>query len=296
MSVPLILLCVFSLVISVLADEDLLKSVLECSVLMVSHWKVDHQLDTEEDVTVGISSEDEAEDLEPAPGVARCRSGGHAPTPPEPHPAAEDNKVVVKERALKWVKQQVSALLHVEDLPEGAQAREVTEVPYQIPAIPREGKDCPVCQQSFKTHHHLMVHMGVHRGEEYPCTRCGKVLTKRKMWSRHTMSCVKGHKVSCPDCGKQYASTQGMKQYHRAKHGADAPELDEHYVCPFCRKFYRIKKSWAEHKPYCPQNPDHKGPYYCRVTGCSTADHPFSRMRNLNFHMSNIHGWKERWA
>ena len=65
-----------------------------------------------------------------------------------------------------------------------------TEVPYQIPAVPREGKDCPVCQQSFKTHHCLMVHMGVHRGEKYPCTKCGKVLANRKMWSRHTKACV----------------------------------------------------------------------------------------------------------
>ena len=54
----------------------------------------------------------------------------------------------------------MSALLCGEDLPKGAQAREVAEVPYQIPAVPREAKDCPVCQQSFKTHHCLMVHMG----------------------------------------------------------------------------------------------------------------------------------------
>ena len=46
--------------------------------------------------------------------------------------------------------------------PEGAQAREVAKVPYQVPAVPREAKDCPMCQQSFITHHRLMVHMGVH--------------------------------------------------------------------------------------------------------------------------------------
>ena len=51
-------------------------------------------------------------------------------------------------------------LLCGEDLAEGAQAREVTEVPYQIPTAPRERNDCPVCQQSFKTHHCLMVNMG----------------------------------------------------------------------------------------------------------------------------------------
>ena len=49
---------------------------------------------------------------------------------PQPHPSGDE--VLVKKRALKWVKQQVSALLCGEDLPRGAEAREVAEVPYQI--------------------------------------------------------------------------------------------------------------------------------------------------------------------
>ena len=127
----------------------------------------------------------------------------------------------MKKKALKWVKQQVSALLHGEDLPEGAQARDVTEVPYQIPAFTRDRKDFPVCQKSFKTHYHLMVHMGVHCGEKFPCSKCGKVLATRRMWTEHTKACVSGNRVACPDCGQEYASTQGMHQHHRAKHGAD---------------------------------------------------------------------------
>ena len=288
---------------SVLADSDLLKSVLECSELVTSLWKCGHPSDTEEDPAVGLSSEDEVAGLEPEPGVARHRFGGPAsvgapaptgvPVPPEVCPAGDE--VLVKKRALKWVKQQVSALLHGEDLPKGAQAREVAEVPYQIPAVPREAKDCLVCQQSFKTHHCLMVHMGVHRGEKFPCSKCGKVLANRRMHSRHTASCVHGKKVECPDCGKQYSSTQGLKQHQKAKHGADTPD-EGTYVCPYCAKQYRIRKSWAEHKPYCEANPNQKGPYFCRVAGCPAADHPFNYIRNLNFHMSNIHGWKEWWA
>ena len=34
------------------------------------------------------------------------------------------------------MKQQVSALLRGEDLPEGAQAREIAEVPYEVPVVP----------------------------------------------------------------------------------------------------------------------------------------------------------------
>ena len=149
--------------------------------MKVSRWKVDHYSDTEDDKLVGLSSEDKAEGLSATPRVVRHRFGAPAPVlvPPEPH-LAED-EVVVKKRALKWDKQQVLTLLHREDLPEGAQAREVTEIPYQIPAVARHRKDCPVCQKSFKTHHYLMVHMGVHRGEKFPCSKCGKVLATRQM-------------------------------------------------------------------------------------------------------------------
>ena len=81
--------------------------------LKVSRWKVEHPSDTEDETMVGLSSEDEAEGLEAIPGVARRRSGGPAVVTGSPvhHPAADDDEVLVKKRALKWVKQQVSALL-----------------------------------------------------------------------------------------------------------------------------------------------------------------------------------------
>ena len=98
---------------TVLADAYLLKAVLECSILKVSKWKVEHPSDTEDETLVGLSSEDEAEDLAVIPRVARQRSGGPAVVSGSPvhHPAAADDEVLVKKRALKWVKQQVSALL-----------------------------------------------------------------------------------------------------------------------------------------------------------------------------------------
>ena len=115
---------------------------------------MDHHSDTEDDGVVGLSSEDKAEGLPAASMVARCRFGGPAPVLAPPEPCLAEDEVVVKKWAMKWVKQQVLALLCGEDLPEGAQAREVAEIPYQIPAVVRDRKDCPVCQKSFKTHHH----------------------------------------------------------------------------------------------------------------------------------------------
>ena len=177
--------------------------------MLPSSWKRDHPSDTEDEGFVGLSSEDEVEGLAVQPRVARRGARALSAVPEEPQPAGDE--VLVKKRTLKWVKWQLSALFCGEDLPEGAQAREVAEIPYQLPAVPREARDCLVCQQRFKAPYRLMKHMGVHRGENFPCDRCGKVLASRRMLRRHISACVQGKKVPCPDCGKEYASTQGMK-------------------------------------------------------------------------------------
>ena len=101
---------------SVRAGHDLLKSVWEVTERKPSHWKIEHPSDTKDEKNVGLSSEDEAEGLEAAPGVARRGTG--VPTVPEPQPASApaplrlaDDEVVVKKRALRRMKQQMSALL-----------------------------------------------------------------------------------------------------------------------------------------------------------------------------------------
>ena len=82
----------------------------------MSRWKIAHPSDTEDERKVGLSSEDEAEGLETAPGVARRGTGG--PAAPEPQPApvpvpvrVADDEVVIKSRALQRMKQQMLALL-----------------------------------------------------------------------------------------------------------------------------------------------------------------------------------------
>ena len=61
----------------------------------------------------------------------------------------------------------------------GSTRREVAEVPYEVPSVPRGETTYPVCRQSFKLHHRVKLHMGVHRGEKFPCGKCGKVLASK---------------------------------------------------------------------------------------------------------------------
>ena len=265
-----------------------MKSVLETSRLLTSPYKAEHPSDTEDGLNVGLSSEDEAEGLPTDPGRAHRDTVTGPSLAPKPTEGAE---VVVKRRALRRVKQQVSALLRGEDLPEGAQAREVADMPYQLPPVARDSKECPICQQVFKTHHRLLHHMGVHRGEKFPCEKCGKVLATRKMWKTHTAACVQGKRVPCSDCDQSFSSKQGMRQHFRVTHGAEAPERDESFLCPYCAKVFAVKKSMWEHSGVCTGNPSRKGPFYCRVLGCPSSEHPFSHMKNLNVHLSVVHGW-----
>ena len=91
-----------------IADADLMKSVLETSRLLTLPYRAEHPSDTEDRLNIGLSSEDEAEGLLTGPGRAHRGIVTGPSLAPEP---TEDDEVVVKRRALRRVKQQVSALL-----------------------------------------------------------------------------------------------------------------------------------------------------------------------------------------
>ena len=110
-------------------DADNVKDMLEVSGLMIMWWKEAHPSNTEDEVNVGLTSEDKAEGMDQQPGIAH-RGGAVHESQQGATAAAGEGEVVVKKRALKHLKQQVMALLHGEDLPEWAEAREVAEVPY----------------------------------------------------------------------------------------------------------------------------------------------------------------------
>ena len=96
----------------------------------------------------------------------------------------------------------------------------------------------------------------------------------------------------CGACGKKYASAQIMKQHEKVSHNAGHPQVDEVFVCPHCQKAYNVKKSMWEHTGVCPQNPNRKGPYFCRLEGFPWAHHAFQCIKSLNIHVRCT--WLER--
>ena len=295
--------------ISVCADKDLKKYVLETLKLCCTMFKRKCPADTEDEALVGISSEDEEEDMDldlaiahwavrqaPAPivgtsGVPLAEAMSlAAATGPIPGP----EEVIVKKAALVTVQKQMAALVRGEDPPASQPgAREVQDVPYVVPAVGGEDTKCPICHLVFMTPYRLREHMDVHRGEQFPCGNCSKLLASHCMLKAHQKVCVWGSKFICEGCGHEYATKQGLRQHTRVTHGPEQPAPDEVFVCPFCAKQFGVKKSMRENITTCSQNPAKKGPFFCCVEGCKSCDHPFSRMKNLNAHMASCHGWKE---
>ena len=200
----------------------------------------------------------------------------------------------MKKAALVTMQKQMAALVRGEDLPASQPgAREVQDVPYVVPVVGREDTKCPICHLVFKTPYQLRKHMDVHRGEQFPCGNCSKLLASCCMLRDHQKGCIQGSKFTCEECGWEYVMKQGLRQHTRVTHGPEQPAPDEVFICPYCAKWFGVKKSMREHATTCSQNPAKKGPFFCCVEGCKSHDHPFSRMKNLNAHMASCHGWKE---
>ena len=170
----------------------------------------------------------------------------------------------------------MAALVRGEDL----LVREVQDVPYVVLVVGGEDTKCPICHLVFMTPYQLREHMDVHRGEQFPCGNCSKLLASCRMLKAHQKGCIQGSKFICEECGWEYATKQGLRQHIRVTHGPEQPAPDEVFICPFCAKQFGVKKSMREHITTCSQNPAKKGPFFCWVEGCKSCHHPFSRMKN----------------
>ena len=207
---------------------------LETSKLCCTMFKLKCPADTEDEALVGISSEDEAEDMDLDPAITRWAvrqapvlivgtSGVlsaevmsmAAATGPVPGP----KEVIVRKAALVTVQKQMAALVRGEDLP----AREVQDVPYVVLAVGGEDTRCPICHLVFMTPYRLRHHMDVHRGEQFPCSNCSKLLASCHMLKAHQKGCIQGSKFIGEECSREYATKQGLRQHTRVTRGPEQP-------------------------------------------------------------------------
>ena len=279
------------------ADVNLAKDVLTCHLLVPSLYKSRHPSDTDEPNDVGGSSEDEAEGMEEVLGVTRrlykplpaqpspAQLSPAQPSPEQPSPkqsspeVPEDRDTVrVPRRDLKRAAKLLQDLLAGKKvkLPVIA-SRE--EVPFTVPDILAGETDCVLCHQAFKSTQSLRRHMKTHTGETGYSCQCGKVLASRIMLDLHKKSCGQEKSHWCKACNLGYTTKQALVHHLKAKHGP-APTKEE-LTCATCGKEFKLVKTMQEHLA------SHKGPFYCRVPGCSAG--PFSLPKHLNQHMAEKH-------
>ena len=267
------------------ANRELVKDVLTCRPLENSVYKSRHPDDTDDPDAVGMSSEDEAEGMGDILGISRRlnKPPSAEPLPPEPPVLEEEGMIKVPKKDLKRAQGILKDILAERKVRITGATWE--EVPFEVPEVQAGDTNCELCRQSFKSTHSLRRHMKTHTGDTgWSCDRCGKVLASRAMSELHQKGCgqEKGH--WCQVCKKGYTTKQALVAHLKVKHGP-APTVEQ-LTCPTCSKVFKLVKTMREHMA------SHKGPFFCRVEGCSAG--PFSLPKHLNRHMEERHCFSAR--
>ena len=263
-----------------------MKDVLTHRPLENSLYKSHHPDNTDNTDTVGVSSEDEAEGMEDILGVSRRlnKPSPTEPLPPELAVPEEEGMIRVPKKDLKRAQGILKDILAGRKVHPSAGATQ-EDVPFQVPGVQAGDTSCELYHQSFKSTRSLCRHMKTHTGDTgWSCDWCGKVLASKVMYELHMKSCSqeKGH--WCQECNKGYTTKQALVAHLKVKHGP-APTVEQ-LICPTCSKVFKVIKTMWEHMA------SHKGPFHCRVKGCSAG--LFLLPKHLNRHMEEKHRFSAR--
>ena len=305
--------CYFLFIVSV--DDENSKDVLAIKEVRVSVHKGEHPDDSEDYAAIGLSSEEEAEDL-PDNQYIRRKFQIPPPLPPDPVPpvpsvptgesASATASIQVPIGMLKQVHEALGQLLQGQPVTPGSfgsvpnqppRSSNPTvhheDVPFEVPVIKRGQKICSLCSRKFYSTEAYRRHMKTHTGEQKnvcPNAGCGRKLSSGRSLTEHLKTCGKPRNVYCPrkGCEAMFVDLAGLQ-----KHSITRQKLKKaDRKCEGCGAgdFLRAK-SKREHWRVCPGNPDRVGPFPCPVAGCKRgAADPFTRPRNLNQHLKNAHG------
>ncbi|XP_046718676.1 MDS1 and EVI1 complex locus protein EVI1-A isoform X5 [Silurus meridionalis] len=104
---------------------------------------------------------------------------------------------------------------------------------------------CDQCPKAFNWKSNLIRHQMSHdSGKHYECENCSKqVFTDPSNLQRHIRSQHVGARAhACPDCGKTFATSSGLKQ-HKHIHSSVKP-----FMCEVCHKSYTQFSNLCRHK------------------------------------------------
>ncbi|XP_051535679.1 MDS1 and EVI1 complex locus protein EVI1-A-like isoform X11 [Myxocyprinus asiaticus] len=104
---------------------------------------------------------------------------------------------------------------------------------------------CDQCPKAFNWKSNLIRHQMSHEsGKHYECENCTKqVFTDPSNLQRHIRSQHVGARAhACPDCGKTFATSSGLKQ-HKHIHSSVKP-----FICEVCHKSYTQFSNLCRHK------------------------------------------------
>ena len=307
-------ICTISFVAKVDQDND--KEVLAVENVRISLHKEQHPDDTASGSDIGLSSENEADELSENEYIGRKYKRKSAPSPPpddpvppqpqsDPQPRSENTgmaSVQVPTSMLQQVHAALGQLLQgqqpqmplsggVPPPPPGDSTQE-PDIPFPVPKTSRFNKSCQICQRKFWAPETYRRHLKTHLGTLHnicPNEGCGRKLSSKRSLDKHLTTCQVAKTVFYPRKGcKSTFAIRDALALHMPTHKVLKKSQSS---CSGCGKpGFTKAKSLKDHWRFCPQNPNRVGPFPCPVPGYHRGPNkPFERTRILNQHLRVAH-------
>ena len=277
--------------------------------LRLSNHKDLHPEDSDNPADIGLSSEEEADNLDEHPAIRRKYHQTSQPivtTAPTTSSTSTDPQMAtiqIPVTALQQVHNMLGQMLQgqvPEQAPVPPAPLEPAEgMPFSVTRPKRGEKQCTVCQRKFWSTDTLRRHIKSHTGKQQhicPNPGCRRKLSSKRSYDIHLTTCQKEKTKFCKKAGcNKLFSTKAALEAHQATHITLKGEAQK---CKGCGKGgFTRQKSVDDHYRYCDGNPNRVGPFPCPVAGCRRGkDHPFRRTQNLNLHLKQEHCYDPKHA
>ena len=223
-------------------DKDNQKCVMDLRDLRLSNHKDLHPEDSDNPVDIGLSSEEEADNMDEHPAICRkyhqpnvstaATTGSTSATATTTGSTSTDPQMAtiqIPVSALQQVHSMLGQMLQGQapDVPQQAPVSsaplEAAEgMPFNVTRPKRGEKQCTVCQRKFWSTDTLRRYIKSHTGkQQYICPNpgCGRKLSSKRSYDTHLTTCQKEKTKFCKKagCNKLFA-TKAALEAHQATH------------------------------------------------------------------------------